>query len=94
MIVKWLVDLVSSVLGTLMSGVAALVPDVPSWVPTGLTKVGDVYEHASEFSAWIPVGLAVTIVLWLLAAQVIVIGMKLVRVAVSYVTLGGGAVAP
>lgn len=93
MIIKWIVDAFTIVLGGILSGIGSLVPSPPGWVTSGMGQLANVYEKAGEFDHWIPVGLALTIVGWLLAAQIIAAVMRLTRVAISYVTLGGGAVA-
>jgi hypothetical protein len=92
MIVKWLVDMVSTVIGTALSGIAALVPAPPSWVADGMGQLSQLYDKAGSFSAWIPVGLALTLGGWIIGAQVVVVGLRLVRMAISYATFGGGAV--
>lgn len=93
MIVKWLLDAVSYVIGAALSGAAALVPAPPSWVAAGLGQVSSLYARAGDFSTWIPVGLALTLVSWTLAAQGITVVLKLIRMGISYATFGGGAVA-
>lgn len=92
MIVKWLIDAISYVIGGICSGLAALVPAPPAWVAQGMSQVATVYNKAGLFDNWIPVALAFTIVSWLLAAQLIAVGMRLLRVAISYLSFGGGAV--
>jgi len=92
MIVKWLLDLLSFLIGGVMQGISALVPDPPSWVGPGMAQLANVYDKAGQFDNWIPVALALTVVGWILSAMAIAAGMRLARVAISYVTLGGGAV--
>jgi hypothetical protein len=93
MIIKWLLDALSFVIGGAMSGVAALVPEPPSWVDSGLGQLSDLFASASDFSVWIPIPLALTLVAWMVAAQGAAMVMKLIRIGVSYATFGGGAVA-
>lgn len=92
MIVKWVVDALSWALAGLLSVLDALIPDPPAWVTTGLGQVPDLYEHAADFGAWIPVNLALTVFAFVIGAQLVVTGMMVVRVAISYLTFGGGVV--
>ncbi|RNL65731.1 hypothetical protein EFK50_01395 [Nocardioides marmoriginsengisoli] len=93
MIIKWLLDAFTIVLGGILSGLEALVPDPPGWVSSGMAQLANVYDKAGLFDTWIPVALALTLVGWILAAHAIAAIMRLTRVAASYATLGGGAVA-
>lgn len=92
MIVKWLLDALSWAIAGLVTGLDAVIPDPPGWVTSGLGQVSELYGHAAEFGAWIPVDLALTILAFVLAIQLAVTGMLLVRMAISYTTFGGGVV--
>ncbi len=79
--------LISGTIGTLV----ALVPAPPAWVSNGFSALSGLFPYVDSLGVWIPVGLALTIGGAIVAAYVAGVVIKLIRMVVSYLTLGGGA---
>lgn len=83
-ILGWVASMVHAVLGALPA-----VP-VPSWMAPG-GAVTAVFSDAGSMGVWFPTTLGVTVLGAVLAAWAIGWGIKLVRIAVSFLTVGGGS---
>lgn len=80
-------------LGSVISAILGLIPDfpVPDWLSSAGGFVGTVTSALSGSSAWLPWStliLAVGLVMAAYAAAVVIRG---VRIALSFLTLGGGS---
>jgi hypothetical protein len=84
LILKLLADLASLVLGILPH------VDVPSWLSNPSSAIGQVFQAAGSMGAWFPVTLASTVLLSVLAVWVAGFAIKVARIVVSFLTLGGG----
>jgi hypothetical protein len=89
MIVEWFLDALVSLLEALVSALPSFAP--PSWFGNSSSGFGQVFGVANSMGAWLPVGLGVTVALALLTCIVIGFSIKLVRIAASFLTAGGGS---
>lgn len=90
MIVNFVVHVLSQVAVLLVS----LIPagsGVPSWVTSLGSDFGLVAGWASSVGVWVPWPVIFTVVAAVMACWGIGLAVKLVRIAISYVTLGGGS---
>ncbi|MFT4088780.1 MAG: hypothetical protein QM658_16820 [Gordonia sp. (in: high G+C Gram-positive bacteria)] len=72
------------------SAVAALVPPVPSWLVTLIDGIGTVVGYMAQAGMWFPVELLAVCLVVVVGATAAGLGIKLVRIIASFVTLGGG----
>lgn len=64
---------------------------VPSWVSAIPDALQTVFQYADSMGAWFPAGLLRTVILGLLAVSSAGFLIRLGRMALSFLTLGGGA---
>lgn len=89
MIIGWILSL----LGSTVSWLLGLIPafPVPAWLTTAGSYLGTVVNAMGQISAWLPWTLLVTGVGVVIAAVVAGIVIRGVRIAASFLTLGGGS---
>lgn len=63
---------------------------VPDWVFAGIGYVASAMAYVSSLGNWIPFDLGGVVMLAALAAWVLGVGIKIVRIVASFLTLGGG----
>jgi hypothetical protein len=86
-----LLSLLFSLLNGFLDLLAHLVPPPPSFIVSGLNYLPEIYGWASAFDSWIPVNFALGAVAWMVGVQFATMGLKLLRMFISYATFGGGA---
>lgn len=86
-VLSWVTSIIHSALG----GLPKMGP--PDWLTTGSSAVSAVFSMADSMGAWFPGGLALTVILALLGVWVVGFGIKVVRMALSLFTGGGGSAA-
>jgi hypothetical protein len=89
-------ELVLDVFFLCMSGIAALFPDggsAPGWLDDGAAMIADLVGYGSGLGAWIPWQFAGVVLLAALACMIVGFGIKIVRIAASFATFGGGSAA-
>lgn len=91
MIANVLVGIVSSVLTTILGGLAALVPAVPGGLTTALGVVGGFFDLLRGFDTWVPVTFTFVVVGAVYACYITAWILGMVRMILSYLLLGGGA---
>jgi hypothetical protein len=86
-------ELVLDVFFALVRGIVALFPTgaAPGWLDDGAAKLADLTGYASGLGAWIPFGLAGTVLAAVLACMLAGFVIRLVRIVASFFTAGGGA---
>lgn len=91
MIPEALMEIFSTVMGTIWGGLLGLLPEPPSWVGTGLDAAADVWYVLSGFNHWIPVTFALTVAWAVMSAWLISMMIGVGKIIASYLTFGGGA---
>jgi len=86
-----LLNLFSTVLELFFSWMVSLCPPVPSFVGDGFASVGGLYPYLGFLENWVPVPLVVSVGAVLIGAWLSVLALKTVRIVLSFLTLGGGA---
>jgi hypothetical protein len=88
-IVEWFMD----VLETILTGVAGLFPSgtVPGWLQNSDSTFGNVLEEFGRLQTWVPIPTALTVLAAVLVCWGIGFAVKLVRIVLSFVTVGGGS---
>lgn len=66
---------------------------VPSWLGDSSSLLNTVLAQVGSMSVWLPIPLIVTVGSALLLVYGIAFGVKLVRIVISLLTLGGGSAA-
>lgn len=90
MIVVALLGIVSAI----AAGLFTLIPSSwtpPSWLTDQSSAFGTLLAGAGKLSGWVPVQLAVTVVLAVLASFLIGVVIRITRMIISNLTGGGGA---
>lgn len=89
MIWFWAFELMAS----LVAGGIGLLPvfTPPEWVTDAESTVNDMLAYATGLGAWVPMGLAVTVAAAVLFSALVGFGIKALRIALSFGTLGGGS---
>lgn len=81
---KWFFD---ALIGTIQS----FIPPPPGWVIDGFDMAGDLWSYVEAFDTWIPIDLAMVVVVAVVGAWLVGMLIGIARVIASYLTLGGGA---
>lgn len=89
MIVQWFLDLAAAVIGGALSALPVLHP--PGWLTSADSAMTDFLTIVSDMGAWMPVGLMVSVFVAVLACIGIGFGIKVARIALSFLTAGGGS---
>ena len=91
MITQAIIDIFS----TIVSAVASLLPgfDLPAWVPGAVSTITTGIGKVEGFGNWMPLGAFRDGVLFVGSCMVFVVGVRVVRIAVSLFTGGGGSAA-
>lgn len=63
----------------------------PEWLTSANGLVTTLVGYAAGMGAWLPMGLAVGVAATIVVVIGVALAIKLVRIALSYVTLGGGS---
>jgi hypothetical protein len=89
MIVEWLLGAVSWLWQHLIANVPF--PAVPDWLTSTASATSSLSSHFAGLGAWLPFPLLSTIgAAWLLVL-VASLGLKVVRIVASFMTVGGGS---
>lgn len=90
-----IVEAVITVTMWLVKGLIATMPTAgpPGWLDDGAGYLNTLMESAAGLGAFIPWGLAVTVIMAVLACVVVGFVIKVVRIIASFFTLGGGSAA-
>ena len=89
MIVEWFLGVLVGLLEGLVSALPAFSP--PSWFTSSGGMVAQLFGYADSMGAWLPIGLLMTIAAAVLTCIVVGFGIKLARIAASFLTAGGGS---
>jgi hypothetical protein len=89
MIVEWFLGVLVSLLEGLLSVLPAF--DPPAWFSDSGGLFGQMFGNAASMGVWIPVGLGMTVMVAVLTCVVIGFGIKVTRIAASFMTAGGGS---
>lgn len=90
LVTDWLIEVFAWLVGTILSWMPTIT--VPTWLNAD-GPIGTVFTYAGSMGAWFPTGLAITVILAILAAYAVGFGIKAVRIIASFATLGGGSAA-
>ena len=91
MIFDFFMDQALRVVKWIAAKIAAVVPDVPSWVSQGSAGIRTVMTYATSLGNWVPLTLFVVCVTAVVGCLVAGLLIKVIRIIASYVTLGGGS---
>lgn len=91
MIVEFLMTLAANVFEWAFSGLPPYTP--PAWVTGVGSAAGSVFSMAGSMGVWFPASLVLTIVAALLAVWLVSFSVKVIRMAISLFTGGGGSAA-
>ncbi len=88
-----IVSLFLELIGAVIDGMLGLIPDVdvPSWLSDRNALLTTALGWVSGLGAWFPFGLAGAVIGTLFVLIVVSFGIKVIRIALSYATLGGGS---
>lgn len=90
-----IIDAILSILGAIISGVfgtiIGLIPSPPEWLIGGVADAWNLIGEAYVMDHWLPIDLALVVATAVLAAYGIAVVIGIVRLIVSYITLGSGA---
>lgn len=88
-------EAIVDVLATFFEWVGGLLPeiDVPSWIGTIASSLATVTGFMAPLGVWVPFSAAQSATLLVVAAVVVALGTKVIRVLVSLFTGGGGGAA-
>jgi len=89
MIVEWFLGLLVSLLETMVSALPSF--DPPGWFTNANSGFASVFGVANSMGVWLPVGLGFTVLAAVLTCLVIGFGIKVTRIAASFLTAGGGS---
>jgi hypothetical protein len=89
MIVEWFLDALVSLLEAAIGALPTFNP--PTWFTNSGSMVGQLFGFANSMGAWMPIGLLMTVATAVLTCVVIGFGIKLTRIAASFLTAGGGS---
>ena len=89
MIVEWFLGVLVSVAEALLGALPSFSP--PSWFSDSTSGFGTIFGYAHDMGAWLPVGVGFTVAVALLTCIVIGFGIKITRIAASFLTAGGGS---
>lgn len=87
LVLQFLALLASALLGVMPS-----VP-VPSWLTAQSGPLGTVFADLTSMGVWFPVGLMTTVLAAYFAIKLVGFGIKVARIAASFMTGGGGSAA-
>lgn len=91
MVFEWLASALSSVFSWFVSWAPA--PPVPSFFDDAAAATSQLGDLFAELSPWFPVGLVALILAAWAVALAAGIAIKLGRILLSFITLGGGSAA-
>lgn len=91
MIVEWLLTIAANVFEWMFSGLQPYEP--PDWVTGVAGAAGQVFSMAGSMGVWFPAPLVLTILGALLAVWLVSFSIKVIRMAASLFTGGGGSAA-
>lgn len=89
MIVEWLLSLATSLVEGLLSALPTFNP--PSWIADGASSVSSVLTTAGSLGHWVPLPLFGVVVAAVLTSLTVGLGIKIVRIVASFMTVGGGS---
>lgn len=89
MIIEWIMTALSWV----FAGLAALVPDgdAPQWLGNFVAGISEMLSMFDGLGVWVPLGLLLSIMGTLLACIGVGFTIKVIRIAASFLTAGGGS---
>jgi hypothetical protein len=88
-IVEWFLDLLVSLLEALLSVIPSF--DPPGWFTSSTSGFASVFGVAQSMGVWLPVNLGFVVVAAVLTCIVVGFGIKVARIAASFLTAGGGS---
>jgi len=79
--------------GALVGFIVGLFPTsgAPGWVNDGAGYLAQIWGYADGLGGWIPWSLAGTLLSAVFACMLLSVGIKVVRIVASFLTLGGGS---
>lgn len=89
MIVVWLLTAISTVGQGVINALPSL--DPPAWLTDVSGPLQGILDAASGMGVWVPMQLAITVAGAVLACLVVGFGIKITRIVLSFITLGGGS---
>jgi hypothetical protein len=81
--------------GTLIAGLISTLPDfvLPTWLTSTVPQFWDsLFQDIYKLQKFVPVEAILNVTIFLLVAQLAYFGTKIIRIIISNVTGGGGAV--
>ena len=90
MITDALIDFFGGFMGWVVSLIFSNLSAPPGWVTSALSGAGTAWTAVQSASTWVPVDTALTVAAAILATWFICGVITLVRMIISYFTLGGG----
>lgn len=69
----------------------SLVPPVPGWVTDGPGMIARLMGYATALGNWVPLPLFAIVVASVVVCLVAGLGIKVARIAASFLTVGGGS---
>lgn len=89
MILEWLYGLAATLWESLCAALPAL--PVPAWLSGGAANVASVLGKAAALGNWVPFDVAAVVVASVVACLLAGVAIKVARIAVSFLTVGGGS---
>lgn len=93
MITDWLLDLLHSAITKVFAAIAAHLPAPPGWLLDAVGFIHTVMGYVGAFDSWVPLSIALPITVFVGVALVAGLVIKVVRIVLSFATLGGGSAA-
>lgn len=89
MVVEWFLGVARTVFGGVIDALPKFT--VPDWLTGAHDMVQGVLDKVGALGYWIPFGLAFTVAATVMGVLLLGFGVKVARIALSFLTAGGGS---
>lgn len=89
MILKWILDAISNVIGTFLEAWDAI--PAPQWAKDAGATFGNAINQADGLGTWLPINFMLVVAAVVLGARLLAYTIKAVRIVASFLTAGGGS---